>query len=386
MNSNHQGLFFQKELHFKKIDFNHSKGQVFDEDIGFYTEIFFNEMLATERKRTERSQKPILLVMLDIEKLFDELPRKNIINNISSVLADATREIDIKGWYKSQKSIGIIYTEFNMSGIDSIVHKLHGSLEVHFEQELAEKVLVSYATFPESAAQRGIDNIPVGDIRFYPSAFNYSRQKIAAHAAKRVLDIIGSSILMLFLSPLFIIIPLLIKLTSKGPVFFTQTRIGLGGRPFKFIKFRSMYVGNDPSVHRDFVKNLILGEQGGCCTESKTVYKIKNDSRVTPLGKFLRKSSLDELPQFFNVLSGDMSLVGPRPPIPYEMENYHSWHKRRVLEIKPGITGFWQVAGRSTTTFDTMVRMDLQYIMRWSLWWDIKLIIRTPLAVFKGAY
>jgi lipopolysaccharide/colanic/teichoic acid biosynthesis glycosyltransferase len=147
-----------------------------------------------------------------------------------------------------------------------------------------------------------------------------------------------------------------------------------------------MYVNNDASIHQEFVKKLISGESGGIGTQKDKIYKIKHDPRVTLIGSFLRKTSLDEIPQFFNVLLGDMSLVGPRPPIPYEIENYNIWHLRRVLEIKPGITGYWQVAGRSTTTFDTMVRMDLQYIRRWTVWWDIKLILQTPLAVFKGAY
>jgi lipopolysaccharide/colanic/teichoic acid biosynthesis glycosyltransferase len=203
---------------------------------------------------------------------------------------------------------------------------------------------------------------------------------------KRVEDILGSSLLIILFLPLLVTIAVLIKLTSKGPVFFTQKRIGLQGKPFRFIKFRSMKADNDPAIHMEYVKKLISGNQESAGTGNATVYKIKNDPRVTSIGKILRKTSLDEIPQFFNVLLGHMSLVGPRPPIPYEMENYNIWHLRRVLEIKPGITGYWQVFGRSTTTFDTMVRMDLQYIMRWTLWWDFILMIRTPFAVLKGAY
>jgi lipopolysaccharide/colanic/teichoic acid biosynthesis glycosyltransferase len=118
------------------------------------------------------------------------------------------------------------------------------------------------------------------------------------------------------------------------------------------------------------------------------IYKIVNDPRVTPLGRFLRRSSLDELPQFFNVLKGDMSLVGPRPPLPYEFERYFTWHRRRVLEIKPGITGLWQICGRSKTSFDEMVRLDLRYAREWSLWLDLKILLETPIAVIfrAGAY
>jgi lipopolysaccharide/colanic/teichoic acid biosynthesis glycosyltransferase len=153
-----------------------------------------------------------------------------------------------------------------------------------------------------------------------------------------------------------------------------------------------MYTGNDSTVHKEFVKNLIRGEQNQAkCKESANpegTYKITRDPRVTQVGRFIRKASLDELPQFLNVLIGDMSLVGPRPPIPYECAEYDIWHRGRVLEMKPGITGFWQVKGRSTTTFDEMVRMDIKYVQEWSLWLDLKILLQTPWVVFtgKGAY
>ena len=132
----------------------------------------------------------------------------------------------------------------------------------------------------------------------------------------------------------------------------------------------------------DYIKRFIAGNV------NETVYKITEDPRVTRVGRFLRKTSLDELPQFFNVLRGEMSLVGPRPPIPYELEAYDIWHRRRLLEVKPGITGLWQVNGRSKLRFDDMVRLDLQYATAWSLWLDIKILLQTPRAVFsrEGAY
>ena len=378
---NHNGF------HFPKIDLGTRRENVFDEEFGFYTEDYFREMLATERKRTERSQKPILLVMLNIEKLLELVPRKLIVKNFSSVLSGSAREIDIKGWHSHNKSIGIIYTEIHNSGKIPILEKVHGNLEIAFGKERADYVEVTFAVFPlEAQTTRSGESLSV-DTRFYPSPFNSSADRKVAVMLKRAEDIVVSGILILFFLPLFIAIAAAIQLTSKGPVFFTQKRIGLEGKPFPFIKFRSMRVNCDPSIHREYVKNLISGKHDGTASATGgAVYKIKDDPRVTPVGKFIRKTSLDELPQFFNVLMGHMSLVGPRPPIPYEVESYNIWHLRRVLEIKPGITGYWQVAGRSTTTFDTMVRMDLQYIMRWTLWWDLKLILSTPIAVFRGAY
>jgi len=373
-------------FHLPKIDIGLKHNNVFDEEFGFYTEDYFREMLATERKRTERSQKPIMLVMLNIEKILDGLQRKIVARQVSSVLTDSAREIDVKGWYEYNRTIGIIYTEINKSGKVPILQKVHDNLGSSFGQENAEKIEVTFAVFPlDGDATKGNDSINI-DTRFYPSPFNSSSRRTLPVRLKRAEDIIGSSLCILLFLPVFITIAALIKLTSKGPVFFTQKRIGLRGEPFKFIKFRSMQVNNDPSIHKEYVKKLILGNQDGAMTAEGAVYKIKDDPRVTRVGKFIRKTSLDELPQFFNVLMGHMSLVGPRPPIPYEIENYNIWHLRRVLEIKPGITGYWQVAGRSTTTFDTMVRMDLQYIMRWTIWWDIKLILKTPFVVLKGAY
>jgi len=147
-----------------------------------------------------------------------------------------------------------------------------------------------------------------------------------------------------------------------------------------------MYAENDSKIHQEYVQRFIAGQADSEKIEpgEPAVYKIKNDSRVTPLGRLLRKTSLDELPQFWNVLRGEMSLVGPRPPMPYEFEVYDVWHRRRVLEAKPGITGLWQVSGRSRMCFDDMVRLDLRYSQSWSLWLDLKILAATPIAVLSG--
>jgi lipopolysaccharide/colanic/teichoic acid biosynthesis glycosyltransferase len=147
-----------------------------------------------------------------------------------------------------------------------------------------------------------------------------------------------------------------------------------------------MYVNNDARIHRDYVQKLISGraEKKSDNGTGEGVYKLTNDPRITKIGGFLRRTSLDELPQLFNVLVGDMSLVGPRPAIPYEVEQYEIWHRRRVLEAKPGITGLWQVNGRSRVEFDEMVRLDVRYAMSKSLWLDVKILLRTPHAVLMG--
>lgn len=216
-----------------------------------------------------------------------------------------------------------------------------------------------------------------------------NHKNVAFMLYKRVVDVTLSLIGLILLAIPFLVIAVLIKLTSKGPVFFKQIRIGKDGKPFEFYKFRSMYVNNDDSIHREFTKNLIReSKQMVVNGEGKLeVKKIVNDPRVTPIGRFLRRTSLDELPQLFNVLKGDMSLVGPRPCLPYEWEEYEDWHRRR-LSVLPGCTGLWQVSGRSAVGFNDMVILDLFYIENMSPMFDLKLILKTfPVMLFsRGGY
>jgi lipopolysaccharide/colanic/teichoic acid biosynthesis glycosyltransferase len=201
------------------------------------------------------------------------------------------------------------------------------------------------------------------------------------------MDLVGSGLALVILAPLFLVIAIAIKSTSRGPVFFRQKRVGQHGKCFTFLKFRSMYVNNDASQHRDYVRQLISGkaERSSDGDGGEGVFKLTKDSRITSTGRFLRRTSLDELPQFLNVMIGEMSLVGPRPAIPYEVEAYDIWHRRRVLEAKPGITGLWQVEGRSRVAFDEMVRLDLRYAQNWSPWLDLKILAQTPKAVMEGS-
>jgi lipopolysaccharide/colanic/teichoic acid biosynthesis glycosyltransferase len=187
------------------------------------------------------------------------------------------------------------------------------------------------------------------------------------------------------------VVAALVKLTSSGPVLFKQTRVGHMARPFTMLKFRTMLEKNDDSLHQKFVSDFIksgthnvVTAPEGSGADATATFKIRNDPRTTPIGRVLRRTSIDELPQLWNVLRGEMSLVGPRPPIPYELKNYRSWHLRRVLEAKPGLTGLWQVMGRSRTTFDEMVRLDLRYARTRSLWLDLRILLATPGAVLSG--
>jgi exopolysaccharide biosynthesis polyprenyl glycosylphosphotransferase len=203
---------------------------------------------------------------------------------------------------------------------------------------------------------------------------------------KRAIDICGALAGIIIFSLVSIFIACAIKLNSPGPVIFKQKRVGLAGKPFNFFKFRTMRSDCDDKIHREYVKNLIKGnlDQINNGSKENPVFKIVNDPRVTKVGNILRKTSLDELPQFLNVLKGEMSLVGPRPPIPYEVNSYKNWHLQRIMEAKPGITGLWQVCGRSQTTFDEMVRYDLQYVRNRSFFLDLKILLKTFGAVLNS--
>jgi len=195
--------------------------------------------------------------------------------------------------------------------------------------------------------------------------------------SKRGLDVVLAAVCSVVASPLLLVIALAVKLTSDGPVLFRQQRVGRDGRVFTLFKFRSMHPGADD--HRDGLRHL--------SDTTGPIFKIRRDPRRTPVGRILRRASLDELPQLWNVLRGDMSLVGPRPPMPTEVAEYKDWHRRR-LEIAPGLTGLWQVSGRSDLTFDEMVMLDLFYAENWSLGLDLKILLRTVPTVLlgRGAY
>jgi exopolysaccharide biosynthesis polyprenyl glycosylphosphotransferase len=203
--------------------------------------------------------------------------------------------------------------------------------------------------------------------------------------AKRVLDIVLASVALLLTGPLLLIIALLVRRSGPGPIFFVQERLGKHGRPFRFYKFRTMVHNSDDAIHRQFAALFINGDQQGVHRQNgnRKVYKLCRDPRVTKVGRWLRRTSLDELPQLFNILRGDMSLVGPRPPIAYEIEHYQPWHLER-LKVTPGLTGLWQVSGRSSVPFEEMVRLDVQYINSWSIWQDLRILLKTVPVVLQG--
>jgi lipopolysaccharide/colanic/teichoic acid biosynthesis glycosyltransferase len=320
-------------------------------------------MIAIERKRTERSREPFLLMLLEAGNHQGSNENGTSLDNMAAALLSSGRDTDVVGWYKDQTTVGVMFTGLVVTDKNMILSTILSRVKTVLQEELKfdqfNQVSISFHFFPDDW-DRGDSGRPI-DPALYPDLLISGRRRRALLVVKRMIDIVGSALALTLCMPLLYAIGIAIKLTSNGPVLFRQRRVGQFGERFTMLKFRSMYSNND-----------------------RDVYKITNDSRITRVGKFLRRTSLDELPQFLNVLLGDMSLVGPRPAVRYELAAYQTWHRRRVLEFKPGITGLWQVAGRSRVKFDEMVRMDLRYARQWSPWLDIKILLRTPLAVIRG--
>ncbi len=357
----------------KKINANNAiSGVINSYDI--LPKTHFLKRLWIEKRRSDRSKSPLSVALFYLEAEHWEFN-----GYFLKLIQKKIRETDIIG-YLDWNTIAIIFTDTNEDGLRQCLEKIAGQ---------NEKALFSIktATYPndlfESLLSENQDQPPAQGLSPL-DCDDYMKYILFKEFIKRGIDIVGALVGMLLFSPIILLTAIAVKATSKGPVIFKQLRLGKGGVPFVFYKFRSMYSNMDDKIHREYVSQLIQGKhdlinQGG---SKKPLYKIKSDPRITPVGRFIRKTSIDEIPQLFNVLKGNMSLVGPRPPLPYEAEKYEAWHLRRILEIKPGITGLWQVEGRSKTSFNDMVRLDLCYIRDWSLTLDLRILIKTIKVVF----
>lgn len=341
----------------------------------------FEHLLYIETRRSERSNRPLCLVLVAGKKIDDEVVRTRAFRKIFQPLRSSIRETDIVGWYQHNSTLGIVFPDLNpvtSPVVEGLRSKVMGTIVTLLSPELAGNIDVSIYVHPAPLDRN--DGINKSGFRLdVPPQYRAGR---AEHVIKRLIDVAGSLLFLAALAPLFALIATVIKVNSKGPVIFRQARVGQQGTPFMFLKFRSMYMNSDVALHKEYVTKFISNDQPA--SPADPVYKITNDPRITRVGRFLRKTSLDELPQLWNVLRGEMSLVGPRPPLPYELECYAPWHHRRVLGVKPGITGLWQVTGRSRTTFNEMVRLDLRYVRQWSIWLDFKILLQTPKAVLMG--
>ncbi len=332
----------------------------------------FRIILERERSRTDRNGHELALIIFDLS---EENNAKFIVTLIRAMKLRA-RTVDRFGWY-SDGLIGAVLPNTTRKG------------GMKFAHDICKKVMKKKSSPPDFK----VYSYPT---KWLPTKSQLIKEKLRSRKQKpiefidgvdpvfvkkmpvwkRILDVFVSLIVLLFTSPIFIFVPLIIKIVSPGPVFFKQDRVGYGGRIFTFLKFRTMKVNTDTTTHENYLNELIKTE--------KPMIKLDkgNDPRIIPFGTFFRKSCIDELPQLFNVLKGEMSLIGPRPCLTYEAREYLKWHKYR-FDIKPGMSGLWQVSGKNRLSFKEMIRLDIKYAKKFSIWMDLSILFLTVPAVIS---
>jgi len=335
----------------------------------------FLQQFRREKRRADRSKAPFATTIFEFAAgIFSE---DETADRLINILCTNKRDTDVVGILDDRR-VAVLLTDTDARGARQFIQKVRQHTEFFALSTVVE--MYPDRLFDALVGQEKPTVHPIGP--FALEAPTQSRK--AGYWLKRSIDFIVAAGTLIIISPLMLAVAIAIRLDSPGPAIFRQIRIGRGGRPFVFYKFRSMYVGADERVHQEYVRRLITSTEQLGAHEAKPLAwsKLDSDSRITSIGHFLRKTCIDEVPQLLNVLKGDLSLVGPRPPLPYEVTAYQSWHLRRVLESTPGITGLWQVNGRNAT-FDGMVRMDLRYVYSWSLMLDIKILLKTVAIVLR---
>ncbi len=395
---------------------------------GLCTAVIFNQRLQMERQRSERTGHPFAYIQIQFSERTIKIYKSEyaiFIQNLLDIIWDKKEAIDLTGCIENSiLHLILIHTQIQDAKqfVEQCLHettqadriaKITSEIKIldaiHIAMHPVSRTPVCAYITGKPVLLRNIiwhkdeknqpiiqesykllanwENPNTGFIALKTPITQKSHANVDSFAyktIKRITDFTIASVIFFSISFPMLIVALIIKTTSKGPVLFIQERVGQYARLFKFLKFRSMYTNMDDSIHQEYVKKLIQGrnDEINKGDEEKPMFKIVDDPRITPIGRIIRKLSVDELPQIWNVIRGEMSLVGPRPPIPYEVREYQDWHYRRITMAKPGITGLWQVCGRNTTTFEEMVRLDIRYVENWSLWLDIKILFKTFKAVF----
>ncbi len=337
----------------------------------------FQKAIVRERYLSDRNNHGFSLVKFSVNEC--DCTQCISFDRLAEYISNRKREVDIMGWHGNESyEMSVLLPDTDNAGAKTFTKHIANDLNLS-----PSCVNFNISTYPSDNWSDFKNPAPASEIS-YSSITDDAYSTVVMDADlplwKRSLDIFGSFAGLMILAPLFAAVALLIKIVSPGPVFFTQTRVGRFGKTFQFYKFRTMHHNNDDSVHASYLKELIHSDED----DEKPMLKIQNDNRIIPFGNVLRKSCIDELPQLFNVLKGEMSLVGPRPCIPYEAKEYLRWHARR-FDVIPGMTGRWQVNGKNKTTFKEMIRLDIQYALNATLWSDLAILFKTPFAILSQA-
>ena len=332
---------------------------------GIYPIEVFRALIAHERSRADREGSRFSLVVVDVAGMSRN---GDGVQMVTRTIRQEMRSIDEVGWLDAGK-IGVLLPATGSEGGHTFAGRLFGALS----GPVSEAPWTVY-TYPDHWLGTG-DDTTENEVRKAPPAVDSLFCK-RIPGWKRCADIAGASIILVLLSPVLVLLAAYIKIVSPGGVIFSQTRVGRGGKPFTFFKFRTMQENNDPGAHRQYLKTLIKS------AEPMEKLDCGRDSRIILGGRLVRKACLDELPQLINVLRGEMSLVGPRPCIPYEAAEYLRWHTHR-FDILPGMTGLWQVSGKNKLTFEQMIRLDIEYARHLSPLQDLRILLLTGPAIIR---
>lgn len=355
----------------------------------FLSREVFRRIIDRERDRANRTGDVFSLVVFTLS---DKKQNHDVLTLLAETLCPRMRSIDAVGWLDSDH-VGILLPETNSSGAYKFANKIYQEILLirlppkyeivtYPSDKLVDPEKVAIYVFAEKYKNKTKSAIRRGGWRFAKSQRNVDYAYcLTKRVLKRGFDFVGAAVCLLVFSPVFLVVSIIIKSVSPGPVFYKQQRIGYAGQPFTFLKFRTMSPGAETQKHQGYLAQLIKAEAVNNTAEVPMA-KLDHDPQIISFGTMLRKSCLDELPQLINVLRGEMSLVGPRPPIPYEVKEYLSWHRGRFDAI-PGMTGLWQVSGKNKLSFREMVRLDIRYARERSLWGDIKILFRTPIVIVE---
>lgn len=344
----------------------------------------FAQSVRSERERTDREESEFSLVAI---RVFSDEVRGSCSREVTHTVLTRCRELDTVGWIDGQH-LGVLLPLTCPTGSNQFIVSLarqFGSSDLphcvfHYGVRTSRLADYDQRTEPARPPRLLIEETVCEGVA--PEETRALEERVSDLLVnpvplwKRGMDVCGATLALLLSSPIFLILAVYIKLVSPGPIFFTQERIGYKGRPFTFLKFRTMRPGNHQGDHSRYLKELIHSE--------RPMEKLDEvgDRRIIPGGRIVRKACIDELPQFVNVLRGEMSLVGPRPCLPYEADEFRRWHANR-FNVLPGITGPWQVGGKNKLTFTQMVRLDVAYCRKLSLWRDVRILLFTPLAILR---
>jgi lipopolysaccharide/colanic/teichoic acid biosynthesis glycosyltransferase len=331
-------------------------------------EYHFLQQLRREKRRSDRTGSPFSLVTVRVDAGMPSAAETALLGRL---LARRVRETDVVGF--TNGGVGILLADTDAAAAKAFIDRLE-------KQARLTDLAVTSSTYPELLFGALTDEaVERASVRPLFLDIRPDRRGSFALVTKRVVDVAAAGVGLLLLSPAMLATALLVRASSPGPIIYKQARIGWQGTPFILYKFRSMICNADENVHREYVTRLIKAPptQADDNGPSTSWTKLEKDPRITPIGHFIRKTGIDELPQLFNVIKGDLSIVGPRPPLPYEAKYYQAWHLRRIFECRPGITGLWQVSSCSTVSFADMVRLDIEYVRSWSLLLDLRIAFRT---------